>query len=119
MIEQWRDAILEQILKLREQPSPGKEAGPWMGRGFGALWAARPPEGLPPALKAIDLRVVDDMLGNASWVSRVFSQPYVQKYIYIYIIYIYREQLFTGEMETFSLVDDATLEMYCIHIICR
>lgn len=39
-----------------------------MGKGLG-LWAARPPEGPPPALKAIDLRVVDDMLGNATWVS--------------------------------------------------
>lgn len=39
-----------------------------MGKGLG-LWTARPPEGPPPALKAIDLRVVDDMLGNATWVS--------------------------------------------------
>lgn len=39
------------------------------GLGLGLPGWVTPPEGLPPALKAIDLRVVDDMLGNATWVS--------------------------------------------------
>lgn len=46
----------------------------WMGRGLGLGipgWTApRSPTMPPPALKAIDLRVVDEMLGNAAWVRK-------------------------------------------------
>ncbi|CAM9908395.1 unnamed protein product [Scytosiphon promiscuus] len=70
--EQWRQAVLDQLEALRAQPRQDAERSLWMGSGLGLgipAWAARP-EGPPPALKAIDLRVVDSLLSNAVWVPR-------------------------------------------------
>lgn len=76
--EQWRQAVLDQLEALRAQPArQDAERSLWMGSGLGLgipLWAARP-EGPPPALKAIDLRVVDNLLSNAVWVSCVCGGP--------------------------------------------
>lgn len=71
VVEQWRQAVLDQLEKLRVQPRQDTQRSAWMGSGLGLGmpgWTTRP-EGPPPALKAIDLRVVDNVLSNAVWVS--------------------------------------------------
>eukprot|EP00752_Nemacystus_decipiens_P007751 g6928.t2 len=70
--EQWRQAVLDQLETLRAQPRQDTQRPAWMGAGLGLGmpgWTTRP-EGPPPALKAIDLGVVDNLLANAVWASR-------------------------------------------------
>lgn len=73
MAEQWRKVILAQLANMRTQPRRELEKPAWMRSGLEGLglpaWA-QPPEVPPPALKAIDLRLVDDMLANSTWVSQ-------------------------------------------------
>lgn len=81
--EQWRNAIRDQLEKLqalqqqtqRELDLTTQGSSMWMGQRLGELgipsWTTQPPPTMPPpALKAIDLRVVNEMLGNAAWVRR-------------------------------------------------
>ncbi|CBJ29444.1 conserved unknown protein [Ectocarpus siliculosus] len=71
-VEQWRQAVLDQLENLRAQPRQDVERSMWTKSGLGLGlpgWCVRP-EGPPPALKAIDLRVVDSLLSNSVWVSR-------------------------------------------------
>lgn len=70
-VEQWRQAVLHQLENLRAQPRQDVERSMWTKSGLGLGlpgWFVRP-EGPPPALKAIDLRVVDSLLSNSVWVS--------------------------------------------------
>lgn len=71
-VEQWRQAVLDQLENLRAQPRQDLERSTmWTNSGLGLGlpgWFVRP-EGPPPALKAIDLRVVDNLLSNSVWVS--------------------------------------------------
>ncbi|CAM9152802.1 unnamed protein product [Hapterophycus canaliculatus] len=70
--EEWRQAVLDQLEALRAQPRQDAERSLWTSSSLGLgipAWAARP-EGPPPALKAIDLRVVDNLLSNAVWIPR-------------------------------------------------
>lgn len=69
--EQWRQAVLDQLENLRAQPRQDAQRSVWPGSGFGLAipgWLSRP-EGPPPALAAIDLGVVNNVLTNAVWVS--------------------------------------------------
>lgn len=71
--EQWRQAVLDQLENLRAQPRQDTQRSVWPGSGLGLTipaWLCRP-EGPPPALAAIDLSVVDNLLTNAVWVSMV------------------------------------------------
>lgn len=70
-MEQWRQAVLDQLEKLREQTRQDTQRSVWTGTGLGLAipgWLSRP-EVIPPALAAIDLGAVDNLLSNAVWVS--------------------------------------------------
>eukprot|EP00903_Cladosiphon_okamuranus_P015669 g14470.t1 len=70
VVEQWRQGVLDQLENLRQGTQRSVWTGPGLGLGLGMPgWTSRP-EGPPPALKAIDLRVVDNLLAKAVWVSR-------------------------------------------------
>lgn len=77
--EEWRQEIQGVIDQLQDASRRGKDPAAWMGKGLNLglpEWAAPRRVTPPPALKAIDLRVVDEMLRNAEWVSGLFEPLY-------------------------------------------